>query len=118
MATEKLVPIKIADVTNNCPKCYSADLKLTFYQKYIFKRFSKRITNQISNEVMCKVCKEKIYPIDWTQDLERVIDYYYRAAQPKKAVTIFKPSFYVLVIGALVLLASLGYLWYEGLLTI
>ncbi|MCV6630070.1 MAG: hypothetical protein OIF50_09440 [Flavobacteriaceae bacterium] len=118
MATKKLVPIKIADVTNNCPKCYSADLKLTFYQKHIFRRFSKRITNEITNEVQCKTCNEKIYPIDWTPELEQVISYYYRAAKPEKPMISYKPIFYILVLVFLGSIAGLIYLIQSGVITI
>ena len=42
MAEIKLVVIKEANVTNNCPECFNQDLKLSFYQKHSYGKFAHK----------------------------------------------------------------------------
>ncbi len=118
MTQEKLMPIKITNITNNCPECFGADLKLTFYQKYVFKRFSKRITNEISNEIKCNLCDTIIYPVQWTNDLELVMNYYQKAVEPKKASVKYTSLFYILISIPMVIFGILGYLFYTGYISL
>lgn len=87
---EKFVFIKGVDLNNNCPTCYSNDgLHLTCSQKIIETNFHKTITSEIKYNLTCKTCKSTIYPVNWTDDIERVFNYH------KKAFATLKPSIHL-----------------------
>lgn len=113
MAREKLKVIKEAELNNNCPECFNQDLKLTFFQKHTYGTFFHKTTNEISNEIVCKKCKSTIYPVKWTDDIERLFDYYQKTVVPEKKST--KPTFffYVLML-LLVVLVAIGVYFYLG----
>ena len=82
---ENLKEIKQATLANNCPECYANDtLSLTFYQKNIKSAFFKRATDEISNSIICQKCNSTIYPVQWTEDIERVYDFYFKSLEPEK----------------------------------
>jgi len=84
--SEKLITIKEVSLKNNCPECYSTDgLVLTFKQKFKETSFYKSITNDVTEELACSKCDTTIYPVSWTDDIERVYDYQKKAFTPKKA---------------------------------
>ncbi|WP_411029028.1 hypothetical protein [Spongiimicrobium sp. 3-5] len=116
MSKEKLEVIKEADLTNNCPECFNQELKLTFYQKHKYSRLFHRTTGEVSNAITCKKCSSTIYPVNWTQDIERVFDYYQKMAHPEKKSLKFKPLFYALVLLLIALVASSAYLYLEGVI--
>ncbi|GAA3595739.1 hypothetical protein Q4Q39_07660 [Flavivirga amylovorans] len=91
--SKKLVTIKEVVLTNNCPECYSKEgLRLYFKQKVIDTKFYKSITSKISHEIVCKTCNTIIYPVKWTDDIERVFEYQKKAFIPKKASTYLKKT--------------------------
>ena len=116
MAKEKLVVIRQADITNNCPECFNQDMTISFYQKHRFNRFYHRVTSEIQNQIRCSKCESVIYPVKWTEDIERIFEYYQKTVEPKKAGIRFKPLFYLLWFGVLALVVSLYYLFSEGLI--
>lgn len=82
---EKQITIKEVGLNNNCPECYSNNgLQLTFKQKFKETNLYKRVTNEITHEIFCNTCSTKIYPISWTDDIERVYNYQKKALTPKK----------------------------------
>ncbi|MFS4454670.1 hypothetical protein [Maribacter sp. 2304DJ31-5] len=105
MAKEKLMAIKEADLKNNCPECFNQDLKLTFYQKHSYGAFFHKTTNEVINQIVCRKCSSIIYPVKWTDDIERMFDYYQKTVTPEKKST--KPTFlcYMLI---LLFMVSLG----------
>ncbi len=105
MAKEKLVPLKESDIPNNCPECFNQDLRITFYQKHKYGRLYDRTTNEISHSIKCNKCGSTIYPVDWTDDIERIFEYYQKMANPEKASVRFTNLFYILV---LLLVAIIG----------
>lgn len=105
MAKEKLVTLKESDIPNNCPACFNQDLRITFYQKHKYGRFYDRTTNEISHNIKCNKCRSTIYPVDWTDDIERIFEYYQKMADPEKASVRFTSLFYIL---ALLLVALIG----------
>lgn len=83
---ENLKEIKQATLANNCPECYANDtLSLTFYQKNVKSAFFKRATDEISNSIICQKCNSTIYPVQWTEDIERVYDFYLKSLNPEKS---------------------------------
>ena len=90
---EHYIKIKAVDLNNNCPECYSKDgLQLTFKQKFVETNFYKSITTDIKYEMDCLTCNTHIYPVKWTEDIERVFEYHKRAFTPKQASTHLKKA--------------------------
>jgi len=118
MATEKLVVIKETDLSNNCPECFNQKLKLSFYQKHIIGKLYHRTTNHVSNQIVCYKCDSDIYPAKWTDDIERLFNYYQKMVVPEKSSLKFTSLFYILIIVLLALIGAAYYLFSEGILTI
>ncbi len=105
MAQEKMQVIKEADLTNNCPVCFSQELKLTLYQKHKYSRLYHKATDEISCEIKCKKCGSIIYPVNWTEDIERVYDYYTKSLGETRSSVRFTMLFYVIVLLMIILVA-------------
>ena len=106
MSKEKLMVIKEADLTNNCPECFNQDLKLSFYQKHYASKFAYRVSDQISHQLICNKCNSTIYPVNWTEDIERTFDYYQKMAQPQPASRSFTSLFWILLFGGIAIVAA------------
>ncbi len=111
MAQEKMQVIKEADLTNNCPECFNQELKLTFSQKHKFGRLYHRTTDEVVSEIKCKKCGSTIYPVNWTEDIERVFDYYQKMVGKPKGSIRFTMMFYVIVL-LLIILVAIGVYFY------
>lgn len=110
---DKFLTIKIVPLNNNCPECYSiGGLVLTFKQKFIDTRFYKSISSEIKHEIACKTCQTTIYPVQWTDDIDRVFNYQTKAFVPKQKTIVLKKTFWMLVLAtiALILLVFLAFL--------
>ncbi|SIP95337.1 hypothetical protein [Maribacter ulvicola] len=110
MSKEKLEIIKEANLSNNCPECFNQDLNLTFYQKHTCGRFFYKITGELSNKLVCNTCHSTIYPISWTDDIERMFNYYEKTVIPVKKSS--KPTllFYSLMLVLIALVAGAVYI--------
>ncbi len=96
--SEKLITIKEVNLNNNCPECYGTNgLQLTFKQKFKETNLYKSITNETTQEIECKTCNTIIYPVMWTEDIERVFNYQQKAFTPKKPSTKKTISCYCLI---------------------
>ncbi|HLV63912.1 hypothetical protein [Galbibacter sp.] len=74
--------IKQTALTNNCPECFSNEgLLLTFYQKHIENAWYKMATSQITDRIKCQNCNTDIYPVRWTDDIERVREFYLKSIE-------------------------------------
>ncbi|MDF0715124.1 hypothetical protein PY092_03090 [Muricauda sp. 334s03] len=114
MAKEKQLVIQEADITNNCPKCFNQELKITFYQKHTFNALYHRITGVVTNEIKCKKCRSIIYPVDWTPDIERVFEYYNKLVKPDRTAVRFTMLFFIILVLILCLVAAGVYFYLEG----
>lgn len=110
MAKEKLVVVKEANLTNNCPECFNQDLDLTFFQKHTYGRFYHKTTAEVTNKLVCNKCKSDIYPVSWTEDIERMFNYYQKTVVPEPKSS--KPTIflYVVIILVIALIAAALYL--------
>lgn len=106
MAKEKLVVIKETDLNNNCPECFNQDLKLTFYQKHTYGRFFHKTTAEVTNKLVCNKCKSNIYPVSWTEDIERMFDYYQKTVTPEAKSSKPTTFFYVVILLLIALVAG------------
>lgn len=107
---QQYVTISEEPLNNNCPECFSNEgLQLTFKQKYLETAFYKSLTKAVSYDLKCKVCNTEIFPIRWTDDIERVVDYKNKAFTPKPKSFKLKRLAWILII-ALDTLIILGIL--------
>ncbi|NJB71168.1 hypothetical protein GGR42_001630 [Saonia flava] len=116
MAKEKLEVIKEADLTNNCPECFNQDIKLSFYQKHRYTKFYHKVTGEVSNQIKCNKCSSVIYPVKWTEDIERSFDYYQKMVEPKKKSVQYTTLFYILILLVISLIVAGVYAYLEGLI--
>ncbi len=117
MAREEQIIIKEAILTNNCPECFNQEMKLTFFQKHLVSKFYHRTTNEVSQEIRCNKCKSLIYPVQWTDDIERSFEYFQKMTSPEPRSFRFSKLSYVLFVLFLLLIGSISYLYYAGYLT-
>lgn len=105
---EKQITVKEVLLNNNCPECFSQEnLELTFKQKFIETKFYKAVTQDISTIMHCNICNTTIYPVHWTEDIERVYNYHIKAFTPRKASKKYKSLFWI-VIGVSIAILAIG----------
>ena len=84
---------------------------LHFYQKQKFGKFFNKTTGEISNEIKCKRCHSNIYPVKWTDDIERSFNYYQKLAKPNKTKLTFTIPFFILILALIAIVATVAYLF-------
>jgi hypothetical protein len=85
------ITLKEVTINNNCPECFnSSSLKIIFKQKFVETKYYKSITETITHDILCEKCKTIIYPVRWTEEIERVVKYQTKALHPKAASTYLK----------------------------
>ncbi|MBF8148855.1 hypothetical protein ITJ86_03040 [Winogradskyella sp. F6397] len=105
MDSSRFFTLKEARIGNNCPECYSNDsLEITFKQKLIETKLYKAITDETNCQLRCLNCEVQIFPIRWTDDIERVVDYHNRGLKMKQKSTKLKPMAWALLISSVVVL--------------
>ncbi|MCX2718256.1 hypothetical protein [Lentiprolixibacter aurantiacus] len=116
MTKVKEVVIKEAEINNNCPECFNQDMQLTFFQKHRVSRWYYQITAEVTHQMVCNTCHSTIYPVKWTDDIERTFEYYQKMVTPeKKGLKLSRLSF-LLIILLLILAGVLYYLFYSGII--
>ena len=116
MAKERFEVLKEADITNNCPECFNQDMKITFQQKHKFGKLYDRTTNEVTHKIKCNKCESTIYPVNWTDDIERTFNYYQKMVTPEKSIIRFTPLFYILLVSLLAVIGLGLYLWLSGII--
>jgi len=114
MAKEKLVIIKETGLNNNCPECFNQDLNLTFFQKHTYGSFFHKTTGELSNKLECNTCHSTIYPVSWTDDIERMFNYYQKTAIPAKKSTKPTALFYIVTLISIAIVSGAIYLFIFG----
>ncbi|WP_298494299.1 hypothetical protein [uncultured Algibacter sp.] len=110
---EKLIIVKDVALKNNCPECFSKDgLRLRFKQKIKETKFYKSITSEISYEITCSTCSNIIYPVQWTDDIDRVFEYQKKTFTPKKASTYIKKTSWIIIVSSLIIISLILFLLY------
>ncbi len=95
-----------ARLKNNCPTCFGTDgLEFTFTQSEKETPFFHKPDTQIEEKLYCHTCNNPIYPVNWTEDIERVFDYNKKIAETNKQYLKVKPLFYILIVLAIILVA-------------
>jgi hypothetical protein len=99
---EKFFTVKEIILNNRCPECYSNEgLKLTFKQKFVENSFYRAISNDIKHTLFCHTCNTEIFPVSWTNEIERIYEYQYRALIPKSATIKLKKITWIILILAI-----------------
>jgi len=114
MTKEKLIVIHEAELTNNCPECFNQDLSLKFFQKHTYGKMYHQTTSEVTHELKCNKCNSIIYPVKWTEDIERSFDYYRKMVVPSRASIRFTTLFFVLLIILICIAAAAVYMLLEG----
>ncbi|MCX7547032.1 hypothetical protein OS188_03600 [Xanthomarina sp. F1114] len=105
---EKFITIKEVALNNNCPECYNTNgLQLTFKQRFVENKFYKSITQETMHLLECSTCNTSIYPVRWTEDIERVFNYHQRAFSPKESSFKLKKTAWLLIISTLIFMLIL-----------
>lgn len=104
--------IHTAKVTNNCPECYSTEgLELTFTQQEVQNKLFRYVRKEVKDRLYCKKCDQTIYPVKWTEDIERVHEYNRKLLQTMGLnLKILPLGWVLLTTDALLLLAIVYYL--------
>jgi uncharacterized protein with PIN domain len=106
MAMSQFFTLKEVKLSNNCPECYSnTGLILTFKQELKETLFYKAITKETKTEIYCSSCNTPIFPISWSDAIDRVVAYHYRALQLKPKSLRLKRIAWAILIFDVVLLA-------------
>lgn len=116
MAKEKLVVLKEANIKNNCPECFHNELTVTFYQKQKFGKFIHKTTSEVSNDIKCQRCHSTIYPVNWTDDIERSFNYYQKLAVPHKTSVKFTSLFYIVILILIAVVAAAVYVFTQKII--
>lgn len=113
--SDEFILIKEVALKNNCPECFSNEgLRLAFKQRFIETKFYKSITGEIKHELACKKCNSTIYPVQWTDEIELVLDYQKKAFTPNKPSTHLKKlAWLVIILIAIINAAILFTIFYD-----
>ncbi|MCB0456372.1 MAG: hypothetical protein R2776_05035 [Flavobacteriaceae bacterium] len=88
-----------AKITNNCPECFSIEgLEFSFSQEEKETKLYSKANPVIEETLYCHHCNHTIYPVNWTQDIERVYAYHKKLAKPKSTSFRLKPLAYAILI--------------------
>ncbi len=95
---ENFITVKDVSLNNNCPECYGKDgLILTFKQKVIENQFYRSITPDMTLNIHCKTCNNTIYPVQWTDDIERIVEYQQKSFTPMASSTYIKKTSWIII---------------------
>ncbi len=104
--------LHIARLKNNCPTCGGTNgLELTFTQDEKENAFLHRPNPKIDDRLFCHNCKNPIYPVNWTEDIERVYDYNKKIAESHRKYLKVNPLLYILIFAAIILVAATLYIF-------
>ena len=99
-----------AKINNNCPECFSTEgLEFSFSQEENENKLYSKASSVIEEKLYCHNCNHTIYPVNWTEDIERVYNYHKKLATPKSSAIKLKPLALILIISDLILLGVLVY---------
>jgi len=102
--------IHSAKVNNNCPECYSTEgLEFTFSQEDVENKLYSKAKSEVIETLYCHKCNQTIYPVNWTETIERIYDYHKKLARPKGTGIKLKPLAYLLILVDVLIIVALIY---------
>lgn len=112
--TTKTHTLHTARIKNNCPTCFGSDgLEFTFSQEEKETIFQKKTAKQIDEKLYCHTCKNPIYPVNWTEDIERVYHYNKKIAETNRIGLKVKPLLYIVILLAIIIVATGVYFFFR-----
>ncbi|MEZ4779809.1 MAG: hypothetical protein R2786_10550 [Flavobacteriaceae bacterium] len=109
MTTKKQL-LHSAKITNNCPECFSIEgLEFSFLQEEKENKLYSKANPIIEEILYCHHCNHTIYPVNWTQDIERVYAYHKKLAKPKNPSFKLKPLAFIIILADIIALGVLIY---------
>lgn len=63
---------------------------------------------KIENSMICKTCNTEIFPVRWSEDIERIFEYQQKAFGPKSATFKLKKLTLILLVVVIVLVVILN----------
>lgn len=118
MSKEKEVVLKEAEITNNCPECFNQDMRLSFFQKHRVSRWYYQVTGEVRHQIVCNTCHSTIYPVKWTDDIERSFEYYQKMVTPQKKGIKLSMLSVVLMVSIVIVAGVLYYLFNSGIIQV
>ena len=96
-------------IPTNCPECFlTTGLELSFYQEEKETAFTITASKIIREHLECSNCNTVIYPVEWTEDIERLYEYHKKQVVIKKTTPRLKKlGVIVIVIGILAVIAGI-----------
>lgn len=114
MKTKDLI-IKETALTNHCPECFSNNhLHLSFLQKQKENPFYRKSGKDVEEVLQCKQCNTRIYPVRWTEDIERVVDFYRKTVSVRSRLHM-KPLFWIAILLIISAVAAVIYITLQPL---
>lgn len=102
--------LHIAKLNNNCPECYATDgLEISFVQEEMENKFYSKTQKTVAETLYCHGCSNIIYPVNWSEDIDRVYQYHKKQATPKSSQVKLKPITYGIILVCFGGLAALIY---------
>lgn len=99
-----------ARLNNNCPTCFATNgLELTFSQEKKENKFYEKAEKEVNSKMYCHTCNHDIFPVNWTDDIERVYEYNKKLATPMSTAIKLKPLLYIFIIIDALLLGAILY---------
>ena len=94
-----------ARLKNNCPECFANNgLEFSFTQEQTIKKLFTTSSKKISEKLYCHTCNNTIYPVNWSEDIERVYNYHKKQVHQKKSGMRFTALGYLFIAGSIILL--------------
>ncbi len=107
---EQIHTLHTSRIHNNCPECYSTEgLEFSFSQEEKENKLYSKASKEIKETLYCHSCEQQIFPIKWTDDIERVYEYQRKLAQPKSTGIKLKPLAYIMILIDAIAIAALIY---------
>lgn len=98
-----------ARLNNNCPTCFATDgLELIFTQEKTTTKLYEKAAKEINSKMYCHRCSRDIFPVNWTDDIERVFAYNRKLATPSSAEIKPTPLLYILALTAIIIVAAVA----------
>ena len=102
-----------ATLSSNCPECYANNsLLFSVFQQEIDNLWYYRLTDTLSEQIKCQKCQTPIYPVRYTQDIERVKAFYLKSMGTPRTSFKIKALSYILV-ALIIIAAAASYLLLE-----
>jgi len=88
-----------AQLTNNCPTCFANNgLEITFSQEEKETKYYTKADRTILETLYCHSCNNTIYPVNWTDDIERVYQYNKKLVNPQNSAIRLKTRTYFILL--------------------